>query len=522
MADVDGVDKPVEPQRRNGVQSIDRAVALLRCFDGRKPELGDQRAVPLDRPVDQHGAPAAGRDAGEPPGAPDRHQALRAWVGLLLQLANSWAMPRSLREAAMLFMTDLRDEFDETIGLHELLASGQRIVAGQVESHQELRRTYTDIGVPIRLVYGGPGPRTGRGRPRTPRSRSPRACRRSRTARRAGRPSCRAGTKEPRGPRRRSGPPPTSTSGGSGRVSARRPRAGRAGSGSVVIARSADARPATSPGSAMSASRLWSARRGRLPARQPTTGRPAASAFGPRGPVRVRERAERERVRGPVEPADLLDRHRAAHDHAVAEVRRRDPTSDAFRVSAIGTRLAHQPQGGGRLRQRRERLEELEDPLGRRPVRDAEHRGLSAATEVERRPCGDRDIAPRRDERDPLGMRSPIARRSSISPSPATMTPPPIGTRRRSRARAGRMHGPPMVEAARRLVGDRDDWRAHPADPRRDERRGDAVEQDRVRTLDAARSVHAAGSAGIGHGSDVDGSELSSARWSAAAAAIIR
>ncbi len=27
-------------QRRNGVQSIDRAVAILRCFDGRRPELG--------------------------------------------------------------------------------------------------------------------------------------------------------------------------------------------------------------------------------------------------------------------------------------------------------------------------------------------------------------------------------------------------------------------------------------------------------------------------------------------------
>jgi IclR family acetate operon transcriptional repressor len=30
-------------------------------------------------------------------------------------------------------------------------------VAAQVESHQELRRTYADIGVPIRLAYGGPG-----------------------------------------------------------------------------------------------------------------------------------------------------------------------------------------------------------------------------------------------------------------------------------------------------------------------------------------------------------------------------
>ena len=65
-------------------------------------------------------------------------------------------MPRTLREAALPFMTDLRDEFDETIGLHELHGD-HRIVAAQVESHQELRRTYTDIGVPIRLAYGGPG-----------------------------------------------------------------------------------------------------------------------------------------------------------------------------------------------------------------------------------------------------------------------------------------------------------------------------------------------------------------------------
>ncbi len=66
-------------------------------------------------------------------------------------------MPRTFREAALPFMTDLRDEFDETVGLHELLGTGHRIVAAQVESHQELRRTYTDIGVPIRLAYGAPG-----------------------------------------------------------------------------------------------------------------------------------------------------------------------------------------------------------------------------------------------------------------------------------------------------------------------------------------------------------------------------
>ena len=73
----------------------------------------------------------------------------------------NWRIPvpfrAPLREAALPFMTDLRDEFDETVGLHELHRHGHRIVAAQVESHQELRRTYNDIGVPIRLAHGGPG-----------------------------------------------------------------------------------------------------------------------------------------------------------------------------------------------------------------------------------------------------------------------------------------------------------------------------------------------------------------------------
>jgi IclR family transcriptional regulator, acetate operon repressor len=145
-----------QPERRNGVQSIDRAVAILRCFDGRRPELGISdisrstglststvhrllNAMQENHLVRQTGTKRYGLGP------------------LLMQLANSGAMPRGLREAALPFMTELRDEFDETIGLHELLGTGQRIVAAQVESHQELRRTYTDIGVPIRLAYGGPG-----------------------------------------------------------------------------------------------------------------------------------------------------------------------------------------------------------------------------------------------------------------------------------------------------------------------------------------------------------------------------
>jgi IclR family transcriptional regulator, acetate operon repressor len=152
---MDSGENSAEVRRRNGVQSIDRAVAILRCFDGRKPELGISelarstglststvhrllRAMQENHLVRQTGTKRYGLGP------------------LLLQLANSGAMPRTLREAALPFMTDLRDEFDETIGLHELHGD-HRIVAAQVESHQELRRTYTDIGVPIRLAYGGPG-----------------------------------------------------------------------------------------------------------------------------------------------------------------------------------------------------------------------------------------------------------------------------------------------------------------------------------------------------------------------------
>jgi IclR family acetate operon transcriptional repressor len=54
-------------------------------------------------------------------------------------------------------MTALRDAVDETVGLHELLPSDERAVLDQVESHQPLRRTYTEFGVPIPLTYGAPG-----------------------------------------------------------------------------------------------------------------------------------------------------------------------------------------------------------------------------------------------------------------------------------------------------------------------------------------------------------------------------
>ncbi|MCT7661790.1 IclR family transcriptional regulator [Mycobacterium deserti] len=153
---MDGGGNPAEVQRRHGVQSIDRAVAILRCFDRRRPELGISelaRSTGLSTST-VHRLLAAMQENHLVRQTGTKRYGLGPF---LLQLANSGAMPRTLREAALPFMSDLRDEFDETIGLHELHGDGHRIVAAQVESHQELRRTYTDIGVPIRLAYGGPG-----------------------------------------------------------------------------------------------------------------------------------------------------------------------------------------------------------------------------------------------------------------------------------------------------------------------------------------------------------------------------
>ena len=141
---------------RAGVQSIDRAVAILRCFDARHPTLGISeiaRATGLSTTTTHRllAAMQANRLVRQ---TSDRRYGLGP---LMVQLARSGALPTTLRDAALAVMTALRDEVDETVGLHELLPSGERVVVDQVESHQELRRTYTDIGVPIPLPHGAPG-----------------------------------------------------------------------------------------------------------------------------------------------------------------------------------------------------------------------------------------------------------------------------------------------------------------------------------------------------------------------------
>jgi IclR family acetate operon transcriptional repressor len=141
---------------RSSVQSIDRAVAILRCFDARRPTLGISdiaRATGLSTTT-THRLLMAMQANNVIRQTSDRRYGLGP---LLVQLARNGAVPTTLRDAALPVMTALRDEVDETVGLHELLPSGERVVVDQVESHHELRRTYTDIGVPIPLPHGAPG-----------------------------------------------------------------------------------------------------------------------------------------------------------------------------------------------------------------------------------------------------------------------------------------------------------------------------------------------------------------------------
>jgi IclR family acetate operon transcriptional repressor len=152
----DGVTDQAGARTRNGVQSIDRAVAILRCFDARRPTLGISdiaRATGLSTTT-THRLLVAMQSNRMVRQTSDRRYGLGP---LLVQLARSGAVPTTLRDAALPTMTALRDEVDETVGLHELLPSGERAVVDQVESHHELRRTYTDFGTPIRLTHGAPG-----------------------------------------------------------------------------------------------------------------------------------------------------------------------------------------------------------------------------------------------------------------------------------------------------------------------------------------------------------------------------
>lgn len=142
--------------RRKGVQSIDRAVTILRCFDARHQELGISdiaRMTGLSTST-THRLLSALQDNQLVRQTRHRRYALGP---LVVQLARSGALATSVGEAALPAMNRLRDQVDETVGLHVLLPTHERAVVDQVESRQPLRRTYTEFGVPIPLPLGAPG-----------------------------------------------------------------------------------------------------------------------------------------------------------------------------------------------------------------------------------------------------------------------------------------------------------------------------------------------------------------------------
>lgn len=146
----------MEQARRPRVQSLDRAVMILRCFDARSPELGISELSRLTglSTSTVHRLLGSMTDNDLVRQTTDRRYSLGP---LAVQLARSGAIATTLRDAARPFARRLRDEVDETVGVHELLASGRRAVVDQVESRQELRRTYTELGVPLPLPHGAPG-----------------------------------------------------------------------------------------------------------------------------------------------------------------------------------------------------------------------------------------------------------------------------------------------------------------------------------------------------------------------------
>ncbi|WP_224392341.1 IclR family transcriptional regulator [Pseudonocardia sp. ICBG1293] len=150
-------DDTAEPNSGGGVQSIDRAVAILSVFSRARPVAGISEIARL---------------TGLTRGTTHRLVSALASHGFMAQAADSTAYslgPRllglgevareqlTLESQAVPIMTQLRDRTGETVGLHVLDAEPSRRTIAQVESQQPLRRIYTDLGVARPAHEGAPG-----------------------------------------------------------------------------------------------------------------------------------------------------------------------------------------------------------------------------------------------------------------------------------------------------------------------------------------------------------------------------
>jgi IclR family acetate operon transcriptional repressor len=139
------------------VQAFDRAVAILDAFTPDRPQLGVSeiaRITGLSRST-VHRLLVTLR----------RHELVQqvrdgtnyALGPHLLRLAHIAFGSVNLQKIARPIMEGLRDECDETVGLHGRLGPTMRTVLDQAESSQPLRRTYTEIGQAIPIYQGAPG-----------------------------------------------------------------------------------------------------------------------------------------------------------------------------------------------------------------------------------------------------------------------------------------------------------------------------------------------------------------------------
>jgi len=142
---------------RSGVQSLDRAVSILRTFSVEHPTRGVSEIA---------------REVGLTPSTTHRLLASLGALGMVRRVPNSadYALgPELLRlaylahqqmklaELARPIMINLRNATGETVGLHVVDDTPARIVLDQVESPHALRRTYTEIGEPVAIHEGAPG-----------------------------------------------------------------------------------------------------------------------------------------------------------------------------------------------------------------------------------------------------------------------------------------------------------------------------------------------------------------------------
>jgi IclR family acetate operon transcriptional repressor len=141
----------------SGMQTVDRVIAILNCFDEEREELGVSEIAALTGlskgtahrlllSLVSHGLADHVSIGG-------RYR-LGPHVVRLAYLARGHV---NLEKCALPVMYELRDGFEETVGLHVLDGDMHRRVIAQVESLHQLRRTYTEINQPIPIHLGAPG-----------------------------------------------------------------------------------------------------------------------------------------------------------------------------------------------------------------------------------------------------------------------------------------------------------------------------------------------------------------------------